>query len=140
MSDVRADAFIDKNKSHMYEELRIDKNSIFCNHTKTDIYIMSLTLGYYFKESKEIPSGSKQDLFVSTTLGSDSDEKIWIMKSIAIALEGISVLKDLRKIFKICDGYANAGIERLYKIHKESDDESGELAMMMQDALDDVIL
>ena len=139
MSDERATASIDSEKAHMYEEITKDENSIFKSNSKTVVYVMSAALGYFFKEFKEIPSKNRQDLFVSTTLGSDSDEKLWIMKSIAISNEGIEVLDSMKKVIKICDAYANAGIERLYELHKTSYDETSDLAMLMKDALDSAI-
>ena len=137
MTDERATASIDKEKSYMYDEIVMDDNSIFKSHSKTDVYVMAATLGFYFKESIEVKN--KQDLFVSTTLGSDSSEKIWIMKSLAISNSGLDVLKSMKEIVKICDAYANAGIDRLYQMHKTSDDEASELAIMMKDALDSAI-
>ena len=100
---------------------------------------MSAALGYYFKESKNIPPSNRQDLFVTTTLGSGSADALWILKSIAISHSGIEILKSMRDIIKICDDYANSGIERLYKIHKDSDDEADDIAMLIADSLDNLI-
>ncbi|WP_400211012.1 hypothetical protein [Candidatus Methanarcanum hacksteinii] len=135
MSDERATGTIDKDKAHIYDELVMDDHSLFRSHSKTDVYVMAAALGYYFKEIKEIPSTNKQDLFVTTTLGSGTVDKLWILKSIAISFSGIEVLKSMKEIIKICDSYANAGIDRLDQIHKNSDDEVVEYAMLMAESL-----
>ncbi len=138
MSDERATAMIDKSKSYMYDELIMDENSIFHNHTKTDVFILSSAIGYYFKNRVPLPtpSSEKQDLFVTTTLGGGSVDKIWIMKSIALAQTDITILKSMREVVKICQEFANFGIDYIYKVHKESDNEVSELANMMADALE----
>ncbi|TQS77774.1 hypothetical protein [Candidatus Methanarcanum hacksteinii] len=139
MTDERATTKIDREKSHMYDEIIMDENSIFHSQSKTTVYVMSAALGYYFKESKNIPPSNRQDLFVTTTLGSGSADALWILKSIAISHSGIEILKSMRDIIKICDDYANSGIERLYKIHKDSDDEADDIAMLIADSLDNLI-
>lgn len=139
MTDERATTKIDREKSYMYDEIVMDENSIFHNQSKTSVYVMSVALGYYFKESKDIPSSNRQDLFVTTTMGSGSTDALWILKSIAISHSGIEILKSMRDIIKICDNYANSGIEHLYKIHKDSDDEADDIAMLMADALNDLV-
>lgn len=139
MSDEKATAAIDRQKAEMYNQIVMDENSIFHNHSKTDVYVMSAALGYYFKESIPIPSSSRQDLFVSTTLGSGSADKLWIMKSIAMANSGVEVLKSMKEVIKICDGYANAGIDRLYNTHKVADDEADDIAMLIAEALEQLV-
>ena len=139
MTDERATTKIDREKSYMYDEIVMDENSIFHSQNKTSVYVMSVALGYYFKESKDIPSSNRQDLFVTTTMGSGSTDALWILKSIAISHSGIEILKSMRDIIKICDNYANSGIEHLYKIHKDSDDEADDIAMLMADALNDLV-
>ena len=139
MTDERATTKIDREKSYMYDEIVMDENSIFHSQNKTSVYVMSVALGYYFKESKDIPSSNRQDLFVTTTMGSGSTDALWILKSIAISHSGIEILKSMRDIIKICDNYANSGIEHLYKIHKGSDDEADDIAMLMADALNDLV-
>lgn len=134
MSNARADALIDKNKSYMYDEITEDLDSVFRSRTKTHVFVTAASIGYYFKKSTPLPT-SKQSLFVSTTLGDDSRYLLWIMKSIAISQVGIEVLKNMRDVMKICQEYANYGIDYLYNLHKESDNEIAEVVRLMMAAL-----
>jgi len=137
MTDERATAAIERSKSYMYDELTDDENSLFYKHNKTDVFIAAMGFGYFFKESS--PVKERQDLFVSTTLSRDS-EKIWLMKSVAMSQCGISVLKSMNDVVKICQEFANSGINRLYKIHKESENEVSDIVMIMEDALDSLVI
>jgi len=139
MTDQRATTRIDKEKNYMYNQIMTDENSIFHNHSKTDIYVMSAALGYFFKEYKEIPPPNKMDLFLTTTLGAGSERKLWILKSLAISRSGIEILRNIGDVIKICDAYANAGIEHLYNIHITSDNEADDIALLMDDSLERLI-
>lgn len=129
----RADAYINKEKSEMYDSLVGDSNSIFYKHSKTDVYVAAAAIGYYYKKSEKIPTSLKQALFVSTTLG--KDRSIWIMKSIGIAIKGIDILSSIRDIIAICDEFANTGIDELHNIHVKSIDEVNEIASILMDVL-----
>lgn len=131
----RADAYISKDKSKLYVALVGDENSIFYKHTQTDVYVAAAAIGYYHKKSEKITPSLKQGLFVSTTLGKDSSNNLWILKSIAIANKGIESLNNMREVISLCDEYANCGIDIIYKIHTESTDEINEMASMMMDVL-----
>lgn len=140
MSDDRATAVIDRSKSILYDELIRDESSVFYTSSKMNVFVMAACIGFYFKQIIPLPTGSeRQDLFVTTTLGGDSQEKLWILKSIAVSLRGITVLKSMREIISVCQEYANFGIDYLYKIHKESDNETSEIAALMADSLDSMI-
>lgn len=134
MSD-RADAFINREKSWKYDSLVGDSNSIFYKHSKTDVYVAAAAIGYYHKNSEKIPTSLKQNLFVSTTLGKDSGNSLWIMKSIGIAISDIKVLSNMKEVIAICDEFANSGIDVLHKIHVDSTDEINEIASMLMDIL-----
>jgi|GEM_PF-2918482 len=136
MSDERADGLIEKGKSHMYDELVDDQNSLFFGSNKTDVFMAAASVGYFFKKSS--PVKEAQSLFVSTTLGRDK-EKIWLMKSIALSQRGISVLKSMREVVKICQEFANEGIDKLYEIHKTSENEISDIVAIMVEALDSLI-
>ncbi|MCB5279691.1 MAG: hypothetical protein M0Q19_08295 [Candidatus Cloacimonetes bacterium] len=134
MSD-RADAYINREKSVMYDSLVGDSNSIFYKHTRTDVYVAAAAMGYYHKKSEKIPASLKQGLFVSTTLGKDSTNNLWIMKSIAIAIKGIEVLSSMKDVISICDEFANSGIDDLYNFHMNSTDEINDMASTLMDIL-----
>lgn len=133
----RADAFIHKDKSYKYAALVDNESSIFYKHTRTDVYVAAVSVGYYNRQSERIPTSSKQNLFVSTTLGENRDDNLWIMRSIAIATRGIEILSNIREIFSICDEFANCGIDILYNFHVNSDDEVNEMAAILMDILEE---
>ncbi|NLL95307.1 MAG: hypothetical protein GX224_06110 [Thermoplasmatales archaeon] len=131
----RADASIERDKSYMYDELVGYPSSVFYGRTKTDVFVAAASIGYYFKEFE--PIKNKQNLFVSTTLGSKMAESMWILKSIAISHEGIGVLESTREVLNIAQDYANSGITRLYNIWKDGDDMTRDLVRLMIESVKD---
>lgn len=137
MSEDRATARIDRDKSFKYDELVRDKSSFLSGSSKTDVYILAASIGYYDKKKTPLPSG-KQDLFVTTTLGSGADARKWMLKSLAIATASdIAILKSMTDMIEICDAYANYGIDVLYDIHKNSDDEISDVVDRMIEVLEE---
>ena len=76
-------------------------------------------------------------MFITSTLGSGNSEKLWVLKAIAITELGIDSLRDLRASMKICQEYANYGINRLYDMHVNSSDELSEHSRKLNDILSD---
>ena len=134
--DVRG--MIEKEKSHFYDAIVDNTNSPFYKHTKTDVFVAAAAVGYYFKQSLPF-SSPKQDLFVLSTLSRDEKGRLWLMKAIALSVAGLEVLKDTKEIVKICEGYANYGIDWLYKMHGDEIDICASLSEMMSDVLAETI-
>lgn len=134
----RADSYIEDTKSFKYTDLVEDPNSIFYKRNRTDVYVAAAAIGFYNKKREKIVK--KHGLFVSTTLGKNSESNIWILKSIGIATLGIDCLKDFKSIINVCDEYANSGIDFIYDVHTGSDDEVKEFASMMIDVLGELNL
>ena len=129
----RADSYIEDSKSFKYTALVEDSNSVFYKRNRTDVYVAATAVGYYLKKREKIEK--KHGLFVSTTLGKNSESNIWILKSIGIATLGIDCLKDFKSILNVCDEYANAGIDFIYDVHTESENEANDFASKMIDVL-----
>lgn len=130
----RFDCFISSEKSKKYDALVDDPHSIFYKHNKSQVYIIAAAYGFHYNLRTPI-EGKKQQLFVSTTFSSDNSRLIWILKSLGIHVDGIESLKNSSKMASLCDEYANAGIDELYRIHKDSDDEPRDYAREMIDIL-----
>ncbi|AIZ56884.1 hypothetical protein Mpt1_c10120 [Candidatus Methanoplasma termitum] len=135
--DVRGT--IEKEKSHLYDAIVDDVNSPFYKHSKTDVFVAAAAIGYYYKKSVTLAT-PKQDLFVLSTLSRDEKGRLWIMKAIALSMGGLEVLKDMKEIVKICEGYANYGIDWLYKLHDDEVDISAALSEIMGDILSEANL
>jgi len=135
MSNERATAHIDKSKNSKYNTLVDTADSLFYKNNKSDVYIIAATIGFYYHRREKI--AAKQDLFVSTTLGKGSEENSWILKSLAIATEGIDILGKTKEIYQICDEYANYGIDVLYQQYLDADDKLTSSADLLMDKLDE---
>lgn len=129
---------IDSSKSFKYSELNDDESSIFYKRGATTIFIAASCIGFYFRQRVNLPSGkNSSDLFITSTLGGENQTRLWILKSIAISEIGIDSLTDLKATMKICQEYANYGIDYLYQIHSNTDDETLELSKIMNDILEE---
>ena len=139
MSDERATVEIDRSKSDIYDSLTKDESSFMFGVNKVDVFILAAAIGFHEKQFKELPKAKKdrQDLFV-TTLTLKGDNRIWILKSIAIASStSIEVLKNMGDVISVCEKYANYGIDYLDSLHKNSDNETDDIAIRMMDVLDE---
>lgn len=134
MIDERATAHIEKEKKGKYNTLVDNPNSLFYKMNKSDVYIAAAAVGYSDGVHKKITT--KHDLFVSTTLGKASEENIWVLKSIAIATEGIEILGKIKEIYQICDEYANYGIDIIYDQYCNADDQLSYFADKLMDKLE----
>jgi len=124
----------------MYEELDGDMNSIFYKIGSVGLFTAATCIGYYFKNRTPLPANNeRQDIFQTSTLGGSSASSIWIWKSIAMTQEGIDALRSLREVVKICQEFANYGIDYMYDIHKKSQNETRDYADLMYDILEELI-
>lgn len=120
MSDVRAEMNIDKSKHEIYKHLIEDECSIFYNQGYTEVFVAATATGFYYKKREPI-RGSKHSLYPMNLYPSNNSD-LWMLKSIAIAADGIDVLRNLRDVATIVEEYANAGIDILYERSKNPDE------------------
>ncbi len=100
-----------------------------------DIYVAAAAIGYYNKECIPI-KGSKTSIGVMSLISSNSP-KLWILKSIAIAINGINILENLKDVASTVEGYANAGIDKLIMFHNnDNNDEIYSRALELMDIIE----
>ncbi len=106
---------IDKNKKEMWNKIKI--SILFKNMGNPEIFLLALALGIKHGKRKKISKSST--LFRIRDLRND----VWVVLSI-----GFSELKDItvfetregaRMALKICEEYANSGIEILNELTKK---------------------
>jgi len=107
---------IDTNKREIYNKL---KNLTIFKGTRgnPDIFLLSLVLGLKHGKKKKLMNSS--NLFRVSELGED----VWIALSIGYAeLKDIHVFENkdgAREAFRVCEEYANSGIEILNDLMKK---------------------
>ena len=106
---------IDKSKREIYNKL---KNSvIFKEIGNPDIFLLSLVLGLKYGKRKKLLNSS--NLFRINELRNN----VWIALSIGYAeLKDISVFENkegAREAFRVCEEYANSGIDILNDLMKK---------------------
>ncbi len=99
----------DKNKEK-YNELVNKEWSPFLDHPIWEVFIFCMSYAYAKKLSPIEPTGKgtmNAKVFLSPTR--------YLMRALAIDhYKDISVIKDTNKVVKICEQFANAGIEEVY--------------------------
>ena len=114
---------VDKAKSHMYNELDTDPDSPFRNTTQAAIFIFAMA---YAKKNrltpKQLTAGAKLPANVF------GHEMRTIMRSIMIdETNDVYAIGDNMQLRKLCEEYANAGIDLLYhQIQERELGQSGE--------------
>ena len=123
--------YIGYNKSNAKVELYYDdkkkegaknkKTSFFYGKTALDIFLMAMALGKDIGSKTPIPKGGKANNLPTSSL---TDATMWAMISVALSEEDtdLDTLTDGKKIYEICEGYANTGILPLITL-----DETGEI-------------
>jgi len=124
---------IEKSKKEYYDMIIETEGSPFYGHKATDVFVTAAAVGYYFE--KREPVKDKHDLFRTFSMASEKN-RMWLLKSIAMAVEGVDVLTDMKRIIKINEEFANAGIEYLYEMHKDGSDVTLRLADKMFEILE----
>ena len=86
--------------------------SIFYKKRQVDIFLLAMAIGYARKSRKKVvrPSASiRRDAL--------TEKEVWIMCSVALAEEGrLEVLADPTRVVRICEEYANGGIDELMRM------------------------
>jgi hypothetical protein len=107
--------YIDKNKKDIWTKI---KNSIiFRDMGNPELFLLSLVLGLRYGKRKKLVNSSS--LFRINELGNN----VWVTLSIGYAeLKDTSVFETkegAREAFKVCEEYANSGIEILNDLMKK---------------------
>lgn len=88
--------------------------SIFYKRRQVDIFLLAMAIGYARKNRKKIARPS-----MSIRRDALKEKEVWIMCSVALAEEGrLEVLADPPRVVRICEEYANGGIDELIKMDK----------------------
>ena len=123
--------YIGYNKSNAKVELYYDdkkkegaknkKTSFFYGKTGLDIFLMAMALGKEIGGMTPTPKGGRANNLPTSSL---TDAAMWSMISVALSEEdsNLGTLTDGKKIYEICEGYANTGIIPLINL-----DETGEI-------------
>ena len=127
-------AHIEKSKKPYYDAIIETEGSPFFGHKATDVFVTAAAVGYYLE--KREPVKDKHDLFRTFSL-SNEQNRMWLLKSIAMAIEGVDVLKDLKTVIRIGEEFANFGIDYLYEMHTDGSDVTVRLANSMFEILDE---
>lgn len=111
---------IEKDKREIYNKL---KNSvIFKEMGNPDIFLLSLVLGLKYGKRKKLSNSS--NLFRINELLNNNN--IWILLSVGYnELKDVSVFETTqgaKEAFKICEEYANSGIDILNDLMKKPSD------------------
>lgn len=91
-----------------------EKGSIFHQRRQIDIFMLAMAIG----KEKRIRTKLKSP---SNTIRRDAltEKEVWLMCSVALAEEeNLEVLGDPSKVVKICEEYANGGIQTLISMHR----------------------
>ena len=86
-------------------------HSFFYEKMAVDIFLMAMAIGKDIGTITPIRGGKVNNLPTQSL----TDAAIWAMISIALSEEGsdLNTLEDGTEIFRICEGYANTGINTL---------------------------
>ena len=108
-----------ENNKEKYNELVDSEWSPFFNHPYWEIFVFCMSYAYAKKLPPSEPTGKgtlNAKVFLPPTR--------YLMRALAIAHDGdLSIIKDSNKVVKICERFANAGIEEVHHRfeHRTSD-------------------
>jgi len=112
---------VDPEKHQLYKDLETKPSSPFFEEELVDIWLF--TVGYGRKHGKRKPLPGNKKWMVRMTSLDDDDE--WLVKSVAVdETDTTDVLQDGKRVFKIAQEYANAGIELLHEEVTNPDSDS----------------
>lgn len=91
-----------------------DDTSIFHKKRQVDIFLLAMSIGHAKKIRKKVARPS-----MSIRRDALTEKEVWIMCSAALAAEErLEVLADPARVVRICEEYANGGIDELMKMDK----------------------
>lgn len=104
-----------------------DDTSIFHRKRQVDIFLLAMSIGYAKKIRKKVARPSR-----SIRRDALTEKEVWIMCSVALAaVERLEVLADPAHVVRICEEYANGGIDELMRM-----DKSGRGSEKYEDSID----
>lgn len=104
-----------------------DDTSIFHRKRQVDIFLLAMSIGYAKKIRKKVARPSR-----SIRRDALTEKEVWIMCSVALAAEErLEVLADPAHVVRICEEYANGGIDELMRM-----DKSGRGSEKYEDSID----
>ena len=106
-----------ENKEKM-QELTTSEWSPFFGKDYWEVFIFCMSYAYSTKMGRKKPNGTG-----TMPPQAFRQEIRHVMRCLAIAEEGISVIKNPRDYVKVCEEYAAAGFGEVYKIIRETDTE-----------------
>lgn len=93
-----------------------ERSSIFFDKRQIDIFLLAMAVGKSMETRKPMKNASK-----SIRRDALIEEEVWMMCSVALAEENrLDVLADGDKVVRICEEYANAGIEVLISLDRQT--------------------
>lgn len=91
-----------------------DDTSIFHKKRQVDIFLLAMSIGHAKKISKKVARPS-----MSIRRDALTEKETWLMCSVALDAEKrLEVLADPARIVRICEEYANGGIDELMRMDK----------------------
>ena len=88
--------------------------SMFYKRRQVDIFLLAMAIGYARKNRKKVARPS-----MSIRRDALREKEVWMMCSVALAEESrLEVLADPPRVVRICEEYANGGINDLMKMDK----------------------
>ena len=110
-ADIRfPDVNYGESNKEKYQELTMSEWSPFFEHPYWEVFIFCMSYAYAKKLPPTDPTGKgtlNAKLFLSPTR--------YLMRALAIDhAKDITIIKDSNKVVKICEKYANAGIEEIH--------------------------
>ena len=100
---------VTKKAIQQFQNLKKEKDSLLFNRSAKEVFIMSMTMGFY--NDNKIALESKKE-FVRIEYLNDKEKSL--IKAIAVRdEENIDVLLDKKKVYSIAEEYAAGGIQHL---------------------------
>jgi len=100
---------VTKKAIQQFQNLKKEKDSLLFNRSAKEVFIMSMTMGFY--NDNKIALESKKE-FVRIEYLNDKEKSL--IKAIAVCdEENIDVLLDKKKVYSIAEEYAAGGIQHL---------------------------
>ncbi len=100
----------------------VEKASIFYRKRQIDIFLLAMAIGVDQNNREKIKTPSD-----SIRRDALTEKEVWMLCSVALATNPqLDILADSKELIKICQEYANGGINTLMVLEKNGDSTSGE--------------
>ena len=108
-----------------------ERTSIFYGRRQIDIFLLAMSLGYAEENRKKLRQPSR-------TIRRDAltEKEVWMMCSVALAEEkSLEVLADPPRVIRICEEYANGGMQTLISVNRRSGSASEPYEELIEEAM-----